>query len=139
MVGDEAQAGGHVKVWRDGTVRRVEMGGRITAAECADVISRAVELELEGPSTAMILDLSGTDEVVLSDDEIFRSVASLRRRFRWLPDFRSAVVAPGPALSHLVSEVVRTRELMSASESDVPVVRLFEGLPAADAWLADEI
>jgi hypothetical protein len=38
-----------------------------------------------------------------------------------------------------VSEVVRTRELMSASESDVPVVRLFEGLPAADAWLADEI
>lgn len=127
-----------MKVWHDGPVRRVEMGGRITVDECTDVIAQAVELELDGPFSAMILDLSGVDEVVLSDDEMFRLVASLRRRFRRVPDQRSAVVAPGPSLARLVGEIVRTRELMSASERDVPIVRVFDSLPAADAWLAVE-
>lgn len=81
--------------------------------------------------------ITGHIKVDLTDDEVFRIVASMRRRFRRAADYRGAVVAPSTSLDHLVDEFVGVRDMMVGQSAAVPPVRSFATPADAEAWLAE--
>ena len=124
-----------VEVIQEGAHRRVTITGRVTVDDLTDVIARSVELELEQTTSTMLIDFSPVEHINLSEEELFRVVASMRRRLRPAGDYRFAVVAPTEALARFVDEFVSVRDLIAGNRVDVPPVRLFADLAEAEAWL----
>lgn len=131
-----AGVGNFVHVWRDGPLRRVELGGAVDADVVVDSITRSIEMELEDPSEAAILDFTAIESVDLGDEEIFRLMTMIRRRFRPADGYRAAVVASADFLVNVVGDFVRVRDLLAGGgDAEVATVALFSTVDEARAWL----
>jgi hypothetical protein len=133
-----AGVGNFVHVWRDGPWRRVELGGAVDADLVVDSITRSVDMELEDPSDGAILDFSAIESVDLDDEEIFRLMTMIRRRFRPGAGYRAAVVASADFLVNVVGDFVRVRDLLAGgSDAEVATVALFSTVDEAKVWLEE--
>lgn len=127
-----------VAVWIDETMLRVSIAGAADVGHFIEAISRSVELDGDQNTLCMLLDFTKITELDLSDEDLYRIVAALRRRLRRTSDYRCAVVAPVELLGRLGEEFVRVRDLMAGDGSAVPPVQPFTDLAEAEAWITDE-